>query len=190
MKSVVISAVLVLTSAVISQFSGTGLIGCPNPGKIGNALTQLQQNNWRIISAERVMTIWPSRFDELACESDKGCRLLVSKNRVIGGHCECCEAFAFDVEPTADGSRSEHLNNIIIHFSARDKGTAIDAARVLARAAGLPEVTAAKVGADLAERYEWKDSREQIRQSYVLELRFIRADRNWELYLSLGAETI
>ena len=136
------------------------------------------------------MSIWPSRFDELACESEKGCRLLVSKNRVIGGHCECCEAFAFDVERLADGSRSEHLNNIIIHFSTSDKGAVIDAARVLARAAGLSEGKAAKVGTDSAQRYEWKDSGEQIRQSYVLELQFIRADRNWELYLSLGAETI
>src|SRR5258708_40146830 len=69
-----------------SQCTETGLVGCPNPIDVAKGLRNLQQNNWTTISVERVISIWPNRFDELACERKNGCRLLVSKNRVIGGH--------------------------------------------------------------------------------------------------------
>jgi hypothetical protein len=116
--------------------------------------------------------------------------MLVSRDRIIEGRCECCEAFAFDVERNADGVRIEHLKNIVIHFSAPSKERVIDAARKLAQAAGMPECKVATINADSAQRYEWRDSREQVRQAYTLELQFTRADRNLELYLSLGADAI
>jgi hypothetical protein len=183
-----LAAILLLTIAKANPSPEARLIGCPDPNKIADALAKVQQNNWRTISAQQVLSIWPSRFDELACESEKGCRLLVSKDRIIGGHCECCEAFTFDVNENQGGSRSEHLSNIIIHYSARSKKEVVDAAKKLARGAGLPGDKIATVGGDSVQRYEWTDSRERVRQSYILELRFTLVDRNWELYLSLGAE--
>ncbi len=70
----------------------------------------------------------------------------------------------------------------------------MDAGRTFAEAAGLPQTDVAKVGTDSPpryERYEWRDSAtKQSGQSYILELRITHADRNWELYLSLGAETL
>jgi hypothetical protein len=181
-------ASLVLTIVQVSPSNEIGLLGCPSPSEMADSLTKLRQNSWRTISVERILSIWPSHFDELACESQKGCRLLVSKDRVIRGHCECCESFAFDVERNEDGSRSEHLSNIIVHYSAHSKEEVVDAARKVARGAGLSDAEAATVGRDSVQRYEWKDSRQQVRQSYILELRFTREDRNWELYLSVGAE--
>jgi hypothetical protein len=192
MKLVTVAAMtFVFLIAGGSQCTETGLVGCPNPIDVAKGLRNLQQNNWTTISVERVISIWPNRFDELACERKNGCRLLVSKNRVIGGHCECCEAFVFDTEQKGDGPRINHLNNIIIHYSSRSREKVVDAGRTFAEAAGLPRTEVAKVGTDSPQRYEWRDSAtKQSGQSYILELRITRADRNWELYLSLGAEAL
>jgi hypothetical protein len=183
MNLYIVSLILIMTQAAHSS----GLIGCPNPDVIANALQKLQERNWGSISVEKVESIWPTGFDELACESKSGCRLLVSKNRVIGGHCECCESFAFDVEAIPGGSHAERLDNFIVHYSAPSKGEVVHAAQRLAQGAGLTSVEAMTIGNDSNQRYEWKDSREQVRQSYILELQFTRANPNWELYFSLGA---
>jgi len=96
----------------------------------------------------------------------------------------------FDVEQNGDGSRSDHLNNIIVRYSARSKDEIVDAARKLAQGAGMSEAEAATAGRDSVQRYEWKDVRDQVRQSYILDLRFDHPDSNWELYFSLGAERL
>jgi hypothetical protein len=129
-------------------------------------------------------------LDEIACQSEQGCRLLVSKERVINSHCECCETFAFDVGRSSDGSSSEHLNNVIVHYSARSQERVVDAARELAKAVGVSNRDVAKVGDDSVQRYEWKDSRAHVQENYLLEVRFTHADRNWELYLALSAEPL
>jgi hypothetical protein len=181
-------ASLILAIAQIIPSSDSGLLGCPSPREIADSLGRVQQNSWRTISVERILSIWPSHFDEVACEGEKGCRLLVSKDRVIRGHCECCESFVFDVKRNEDGSRSEHLNNIIVHYSAHSREEVVDAARIVARGAGLAEPESRTVGRDSVQRYEWKDSRQELPQSYILETRVTRVDRNWELYLSLAVE--
>jgi hypothetical protein len=174
---------LVLITGQWTGTSATQLSGCPSPNAVAAAIAKIQQNNWSEISAERVETIWPTQFDELKCESEKACRLLVSKSRVISGHCECCEAFRFDI----DHSESR-LSNIIVHYSADKKEKVLDAAKTFAKAAGLPEAKMGTVGRDSVQRYEWTDSGDGVRQSYVAELRLTSFGTHWELYLSLTAD--
>jgi hypothetical protein len=182
--------VLVLASTGMSQSPETHLLGCADTTKIANALGHLDQARWENISVERVLSTWPSPLKEFACQSEKGCRVLVSEDRVISGHCECCESFVFDTAQKASDARSESLNNIIIHYSARTKGGVVQAAQELARSVGLSSTQAAKIGNELVQRFDWKGLRESAQQSYILEVKFTPVGHNWELYLSLGAERI
>jgi hypothetical protein len=184
---IILTTILLFTAAGRIPASERRLVGCRDPISIASNLETLQQNNWKELSVKDVLSIWPSRFDELNCESEPGCRLLVSKDRVIAGHCECCEAFTFDVEMNGDGSRSESLNQIVFHYSSRDKRQVIDAAKRLAAGAGLAGDRVALIGEKSIERYEWPDTRESVPQSYIMELQFNKVGHNWELYLSLGA---
>jgi hypothetical protein len=173
-----------------SGASQSGLLGCPDLSKIADALVRLQLENWRSVSVDRIASIWPSYLDELACSSKNGCRLVGSKNRIIAGHCECCETFNFDVDQNADGSRNEHLRNVIIRYSTRTEEQVVDTARKLARAAGLPESQVAKINVGPFERYEWEEnSGKRPRQSYILEMRINRSDSHWELDFSLSADS-
>ncbi len=185
----VLGAILVLISAQSSGSSSARLVGCPTPAAIAEAIAKIQKSNWREVSVARVATIWPAHFDELKCESEKPCRLLVSKSRVISGHCECCETFQFDLEQNKDESQGEWLNNIIIHYTTSKKREAIDAAKAVAKSAGLPEAKITTVGRDSVQRYEWTDSG-RVRQGYVAELRLTSLGTHWELYFSLSAYPI
>jgi hypothetical protein len=89
------------------------LRGCLEVKKLTASIVKLRESNWKTISAEQLISIWPTPLEESACQSDKGCRLLVSKDRIISGHCECCEAFAFDVQQDDDGQRVERLHNVV-----------------------------------------------------------------------------
>jgi hypothetical protein len=184
------AVVLIFAGPLTTPVHAPPLEGCLSPTIMAEALTKIQRSNWKAISADQILSVWPSHFDELKCQSEKGCRILVSKNRVIAGHCECCEAFVFDVEKKEGGPPSEYLNNIIIHYSERDKGRVIEAAKELAQAAGLPNDQIAAVGGDTVQRFEWTDRRELVRQSYVAEMHFTKLGAKWEYYLSISAEAI
>jgi hypothetical protein len=151
---------------------------------------KLQEYDWQSVSSAKIQSIWPNSLTEVSCESKQGCRFLVSQDRIIGGHCECCETFVLDFKQNEDGSRTERLDNIIVHYSASNRKEVAEAAKEFAQAAGLAEARIATVGSDSVQKYEWQELRKQARQSYILELRFTRAEHNWELYLSLGADAI
>jgi len=181
---------LVILAFFIPQDTGSStgrFTGCPSPDAIAQDLTPIVKSNWQQVTPERVLAIWPNQFDELKCESIKPCRLLVSKSRVIDGHCECCETFQFDIEPRKEQPSVSTLRNIIIHYSAAKRMEVVDAAKKLARAAGLPEAKANEIGTDSVQRYEWSDSAEGMRQSYLGELQFTKLSGHWELYFSLTA---
>ena len=183
-------SILVLTSTAMSQSPETHLLGCVDPTISANALGHLDQVRWENISVERVFSTWPSRLKESACQSEKGCRILVSEDRVISGHCECCAAFVFDAAQETGGMRSESLHNIIVHYSAPTKRGVVRAAQELARSVGLSSTEAAKIGNEIFQRFEWKGLRESAQQNYLLEVKLTPVGHNWELYLSLGAERI
>jgi len=193
MTRVLLSTLLILLSLQSgSSFVSDRPVGCPEPPVLAAGLGKLQQTNWRTISVARIMAIWRTPLNELACEGSKPCRILVSEDRVIKGQCECCVAFVFDVEHNKDGSGTETLNNVIVHYSVHNREQAKEVAKTLARAIGVNDAQVAELGRNLIERYEWMDERDQIRQSYLLEVRFTPPGKgsDWELYLSLGATPI
>jgi len=109
---------------------------------------------------------------------------------VISGHCECCEAFEFEVETNSDGSAGEHLNDIIFHYSDPDKSYLIAAAKRIAEGAGLPKDQAALIGRKPVERFYWDDERAPVRQSYTLEVHLTMVEKNWEFDFYILAEPL
>src|SRR6266403_5119751 len=101
---------LFLAVALTSGFPQSELRGCRSPNKIAGGLARLQTNDWKTVSVDRIQSIWLTAFDEVVCDDPKGCRFLVSKQRVIGGHCECCEAFKFELRR---GTQTEELSDAI-----------------------------------------------------------------------------
>ncbi|HET9743838.1 MAG TPA: hypothetical protein VFQ00_13905 [Terriglobales bacterium] len=165
------------------------LLGCATPDAVARHFDWLQERSWSKISADDVISRWPSPLDDIRCQNSEGCRLLVSKDRVISGHCECCETFSFGPSESYH-SHNLSLNNIIVHYSAVDRSAVVAAARQIARVFGLGESDIEKLGETSQRRFEWKDAREKAEQSYLLEVRFTRTRRRWEAYISLGADPL
>jgi hypothetical protein len=189
MKSSMLLGFSLMCAAFLSSPTSVAndtLRGCLEVKKLTASIVKLRENNGKTISAEQLISIWPTPLEESACQSDKGCRLLVSKDRIISGHCECCEAFAFDVQQDDDGQRVERLHNVIFHYSARSKTATVDAARKIGQAAGLPERELGRINSGSPQNYEWKREEGPVQQRFAIELRITQEDGNWELYLSLG----
>lgn len=181
---------LIWSMCANAQSVNSRLEGCRAPSKLGSDLNRLQQTSWETITSRTIVNTWPSPLDDIACERSGGCRLLVSKDRVIRGKCECCETFSFRLDQKPNGSREEHLENVILHYSATTKVSVIDAAKTIGLAVGLTKSDVEKIGSEYAQRYQWDDSREDIKQSYVLELRFSEVGNHWEVFLSLAADKL
>lgn len=86
------------------------------------------------------------------------------------------------------GPQAEQLSDAILHFSNPHKEKIVEAAKKLARAAGLREADVAKISDDAVQRYEWKTQRGKMENSYILDMRFTQVKNNWELYFALGLE--
>jgi hypothetical protein len=184
---IVLLPLWLLTTLTVAQRAGKALEGCPAPSQMASHLAELQHRNWQTISAEQIIKIWPAPLDEVVCQGTKRCRLLVSKERVISGHCQCCETFAFDLEDRHSEPAAEHLNNVIIHFSATTREEVISAARVLAESIGLSKPDIGRIDDKAIQRFEWADKKDSSGQSYLLELQLTPEVGHWELFLSLSA---
>lgn len=183
----IVGIMLVLMAGQRCPCAENHLHGCQAPEVLSKALTKLQQSNWNKISFKHVLSMWPSQLQELKCDSEGGCRILLSQDRIVSGHCECCEAFEFDVDTNQDLSRGEHLSNIIFHYSDPDRNYVIDAAKRMAIAAGLPQEQLPAIGRKRIDRYDWDDERPAVRQSYTLEVHVTKVGQNWELYFYILA---
>jgi hypothetical protein len=162
------------------------LIGCPDPQVVADSLAKIGKADWQNLSAERVMSDLPVQFDELVCESERRCRILVSKERVIKGHCECCEAFVFNVESDKGGKPKEKLVNVIIHYSSSNREQLLmDGVRILG-AVGLPNAKLRLLGHETAQRFEWESAHGNATLSNLLETNITKVGTNWELYASLS----
>ena len=79
----------------LSSSRANELAGCPDPQLVADSLTNIEKADWQKLSVDRVISDWPAQFDELTCKGTTGrtgperpCRILVSKERVIKGHCD------------------------------------------------------------------------------------------------------
>lgn len=185
MSILAVALAIILQLPQVDQRSKSGLHGCPDPIGISKSLQAIQRQDWRKVSADSVMSSWPGQLDELVCHSGTPCRLLVSKNRVIDGHCECCESFVFDIELDSAGSKQEHLKNIVIHYSSSGKVEMLGGAREFAQGAGVPSDKVAILGKDSVQRFAWTTDLGGAKYDNLAEVQIKRVGSNWEFYLSL-----
>lgn len=177
-----------LSFILMGQAAQDGLPGCRQPSEVARNLTSLQQKNWKAVSSAQVGAIWPSPLEEIECKSTAGCHVLVSKDRVVNGHCQCCETFNFGFDQRLNGPRYEYLKSFVMHYTGQAKPEIIGAARQIARAFGLSDDESERVGSDSVQRFQWNNKK--IHQSYDLEMQFAQVANSWELYLALSADGI
>src|SRR5439155_20835068 len=121
--------------------------------------------------------------DGLDCEA-KGCTSVWSKGRIIGGHCECCETFFFDVDEGAGKSRKERLDVVVINYSASSRDELVGVARGFAKAVGLAADNIDTVGHEASQEYSLEQG--AAGEPSFLNLRWTRRGTVWTLnfYLS------
>jgi hypothetical protein len=168
---------LLLVDLGSSLASGSRLERFPDPDAIANGLSKLEQSDWQGLSSAEVRAIWPTGLTNVACESERGCRIFGSSGRIIEGHCECCETFDFAVKH--DAADGDELQNIIIHYSAREREEVVGVARKLAKAVGLPDSKLAEVGKSKSQRFHWESSQGSATDR-DLELQFGRVGKVWQ----------
>jgi hypothetical protein len=187
-KLTLLLTLLLIIVMAASAARRSELCGCNDPKRIAELILKLQANDWSTLSVERIQSIWPTPLVEITCQNPNGCRALVSQGRVINGHCECCEAFTFGGKNNFDGMRSEELKNMVLHYTNSNRTEIVNAARVLARAAGLSGTHVAGVGGEPVQRFEWKTTEQKLGSNSVLEVGFVHVQDNWELYFALTRE--
>ncbi len=178
-----LAVILFLASATITKGQvTTTLEGCQKPSELGRALAKLQSTGWDNISIGVLKKLWPTNINGLDC-SNGVCTSLVSNDRVIRNRCDCCETFFFD--KAADNlSQPDHLQNLVVHYSAMNKKQVISAAQAFARAMGMPVADARTLGAKEHEEYRWDDT--NSKHLYGLEVELSHSGEIWTIRLNLG----
>jgi hypothetical protein len=177
--------VLILVAFTRLEAKEARLAGCPDPIAVAAGLARLQQSGWQEVSVDRLRAIWPTPLEGLDCTADT-CSSLWTKGRIIDGHCECCETFFFDARHGDDGIGGEHLNNIVINFSAGRREDVVSTAKTLAAASGLPAGDVASIGREALQNFHWYSTRQQRREMLGVEIHIVRRASLWELYFNVG----
>jgi hypothetical protein len=166
----------------------THLLGCADPATTSAALEKTQRS-WQQLSATRVKQLWPEVLGEEKCTNDdgSGCRVLRTQDRTKNHDFGCGVAFAFRTDRTTEGSSSEYLERIFVHYSAAKKEDAIAASRMFARGLGVPEKKIATLGQELRQSFEWSAQFGGVRQSYSGEIDLRKNGDVWSLFLTVSA---
>jgi hypothetical protein len=188
-RALVVIAVLQLAFASRASCSGAPLQGCATPTSIASTLVGLRERGWTAWTPQEVAKAWPRTLESLDCQSSSGsCTLLSHQGRSRSGSCECCETFQFDSKAEGDGKAQEQLSAVTLYYSAERYPDAVSAARLLAKALGLPD-TEGTIAKDQPPRepqkghFEWKDT--SVQRRAVLDVE-ISHGRVWMAYLRLG----
>ena len=179
------AVILVFAISIATHSAPARLVGCQNPTTIAEALTILRENRWRNVSVVELEKIWPSRLTLSDCDS-VGCKSAESEDRIIVGLCDCCEIFYFDKEESS--SQPAQLDNIIIHYSASERRDAVEAGKILARAAGFAETDVATIGQKSPQDFAWDSNEENV--SFSVEIHLNKRGNLWDLYFNLGTGTL
>ena len=129
--------------------------------------------------------MWPTQLIPLDCK-DNGCVSVWSQDRIIMGECECCEVFHFRKDSEEGASRPERLENIVIHYSSRQRQDAIEAAKILARAAGFADTDISAIGRESPQHFEWDSKSPGENVYFSLEVHLTKRSKLWEAYMNLG----
>jgi predicted double-glycine peptidase len=110
--------------------------------------------------------MWPTELLGASCDT-VACSSIESKGRIIDGRYECSEAFQFNVK--RDGEKAtERLNNIVIHYSASDRKSTVEAIKTMAKAIGLSDPDLQQISAEKSQRdFHWDSGHGEISALFV-----------------------
>ncbi|HKO12489.1 MAG TPA: hypothetical protein VJV22_10995 [Acidobacteriaceae bacterium] len=106
-------------------------------------------------------------------------------DRIISGHCECCETFAFQVR-SSGSRRIEQLDEVVLNYSARDKEHLVSAARKIGAAIGMSPTDLATIGSANEQNFHWNTITGNHREISAAEVRLSHRGQGWELFLNWG----
>lgn len=181
--------ILVLTTLPTKSPADHPPEGCVAPDTIAALLGKIQDANWQGMSLERLRSMWPKDLTDIECDSNLS-RSVMSQDRIINGHCQCCATFTFKAQRKQDGARGEQLDGVIINYSTRRRDALVDIAKKFASASGLRQAQLKTVGLGSEQSFQWETTKAKERSVYTLELRFTRKARLWQLYFTCGRYVI
>ncbi len=117
-------------------------------------------------------SLWPKELTDIEFESSVS-RSVISYDRMISGHCECCVTFEFKVHRKQDGARSEQLE-ASRSITRHQREALVRIAKRFASASGINQAELASVGLNSEKSFQWQVTDGQDRILHTLELRFIR----------------
>jgi len=130
--TVVLYMMMVLTPAVCSAQKASRLEGCVDPKIIAAVLGAMRQEKSRPISEEQFRAMWPTELADFEVDPPANSRALQSDDRILKGHCQCCEVFTFNVRQDGGATLLE-LDSVTVNYSARSgpSGRKVISGRIL-----------------------------------------------------------
>jgi len=177
----VLYMIFVLTPIVCSAQHDSRLEGCVDPKIIAKVLGEMRQENSRRISVEQFRAMWPTELVGAEVNPPPSRLSFQSDDRILRGHCQCCEVFTFNVRQDG-GATPLELQGVTVNYSARRRDTLVEMAKLLAHAVGLGEADLQTVGAEQSQNYQWEKIKGEERRAYLIDLRFTREEGLWKMY--------
>lgn len=183
MKGTLVAAIGICLISISGQISERPLEGCADPGTIRMELAKLHQMDWRTLSLDRLRAEWPGEIEGKECDPT-GCREVWKRDRIIGGHCECCTVWSFRIQGTAASPRTEWLDNLIINYAVTQRARAVEVTREFAAALGASAADVQQINAESEQTLHWETSSPRGRELSALAVRIEQSGNKWEIYLN------
>lgn len=180
---------MALAPAVCAARQEGPLEGCVAPRIIARVLEELRQENSRPMSVGQFRAMWPTELAAANVKSSDNSLFFRSNDRILKNHCQCCESFRFKAGREGWAGPLE-LQGVTVNYSARQRGTLVEAAQLFARAAGLGAADLKTVGAEEWRNYQWEKFKGEERRLYVIELRFTREEGLWKMFFSAAFHVV
>lgn len=160
--------------------------GCVDPKTIVTLLAKIRETNLQDIPLDRLRAMWPTELTDIECDSNES-RSLISNDRIIDGHCQCCVVFEFKVQQKQDGTKSEQLHGVIVNYSTPRRNDLVNLAKRFALASGLRAGDVRTIGSAPTQSFQWDVATSKEKTVQVLELRFTREAGLWKLNFNRGS---
>ena len=183
MRNVILTVIIIVGVYIAAAESRQqGLTGCPDRLLLERGLQQLSKSDWQSLTPASLQTIWPTKLDGLDCTNGT-CQSVWSKDRIISGHCECCETFVFGNEDPASKD-AVHLNNVIINYTVKSRSDAIATLKMFTKAMGVAQHDVDSIGRTAEQTFHLSAGRTER----DIETRITQQRERWEIYLNIGAK--
>ena len=185
----VFCAVLLLTVVPKGLSAEQPFEGCVAPNTIASLLTRIRERKWQGISVEWVRSNWPTELAGLEYTSESA-GSVISRDRTIKGHCQCCTSFDYTVEGKKGEASNARLRGLTINYSAHTRVELVRLAKTFASSSGLKPAELNTVGTEADQSFQWEADENGVRSAYVLTVRLSREERLWELYFDIARHVV